>query len=256
MDKLPASTGWHWVKQGFKLFRKQPGGLLALFFCCMFLSIVFLIVPLLGSVAPVVLAPIFSIALLQGCAHVDQGRRALPKLALIGFRKPARSALLGLGVLYLLVLLLAMTVLSWMDGGVLIKMATRQIPMDQSVLDDSRAAIFTASGIYLLGWLLSCLATPLIYWQKMSLFKALFFSVVTVVRGIKAFLTGGAILFVIYQIASAIPVLLFDSPQLEATSIFTVFLLLVVVVHCMLYASYCSIFGPPPELPPAPAAKP
>ena len=25
MNRLPASTGWLWLKQGFSLFRKQPG---------------------------------------------------------------------------------------------------------------------------------------------------------------------------------------------------------------------------------------
>ena len=254
MEKLPARDGWHWIKRGFSLFRKQPGALMALLFCCMFLSIAVLVVPLLGQIAPVLLAPIFSVAMLQGCAHADQGRRALPNLLLSGFRKPARGPLLALGTLYLLVMLLSLAVLSWMDGGVLIKMATRQIPMDQSMLEDSRGAIFVSAGIYMLGWMLSCMAAPLIYWQKMSLAKALFFSVVAVGRGFKAFLTGALILFVIYQVASIIPMMLFDTLEFQVTSIFTVFLIMVVLMHCTLYASYCQIFGPPElEAAPAPA---
>ena len=37
MTTLPARAGWHWVKQGLQVFRKQPGALMALFFSCMFL---------------------------------------------------------------------------------------------------------------------------------------------------------------------------------------------------------------------------
>ena len=251
MSKLPARAGWHWVKQAFQLFRKQPGALMALFFCCMFVSLFSLLVPLLGSVAPTLLAPMFSIAMLQACADVDQDKRALPNLVLSGFRKPARNALLGLGVLYLLVMLLALTVLSWLDDGVLIQMATRQIPMDQELLENSRSALLISSGIYMLGWMLTCLAAPLIYWQNMTLAKALFFSVVTVCRDIKAFLTAAVALFLLFQVGSMLPMLLFDSAQLKVTAIFTIFLIMLVLMHCTLYACYRQIFGTPAASAPA-----
>lgn len=251
MEKIPARAGWLWVKQGLLLFRKQPGGLLALFFCCMFLSMAMLIVPVLGSIAPIVLAPLFSMALLQACAQVDQGKRALPNLVFIGFRKPARGALLKLGGLYLLVMLLSLGVLSWMDDGMLVQMATGRVKMDPAALEGSRGAIFVSSAIYMLGWLLSCMATPLIYWQKMNLGKALFFSVVAVLRGIKAFLTGALILFAFYQLGSMIPMVLFSSMELQVTMIFSIFLILLVIMHCTLYASYCQIFGAPAAEPPA-----
>ncbi|MES2348977.1 MAG: BPSS1780 family membrane protein [Pseudomonadota bacterium] len=247
MSKLPARAGWHWVKQGMQVFRRQPGALMALFFCCMFLSLFSLLIPLIGGMAPILLAPMFSVALLQACADIDDGKRAMPSLVLSGFRKPARRPLLGLGVLYLLVMLLSLTVLSLMDGGVLVQMATRQIEMDQKLLEDSRSALFVSSGVYLAGWMLTCLAAPLIYWQKMTLAKALFFSVVTVCRDIKAFLAVAIVLFLMFQVCTAIPVLLFDSPQLEVASIFTIFLMMIVLMHCTLYASYRQIFGAPPQ---------
>jgi hypothetical protein len=238
-------AGWHWVKQGLQVFRKQPGALMALFFSCMFLSLFSLFIPLVGGMAPLLMAPMFSVALLQACAEIDQGRRAMPGLVFSGFRKPARRPLLGLGVLYLLVMLLSLTVLSLLDGGVLVQMLTRQIPMDQSMLEDSRSALFISSLVYMVGWMLTCLAAPLVFWQKMTLAKALFFSVVTVCRDIKAFVTVAVVLFVMFQIGTAVPVLLFDSPQLEVTAIFTIFLMMIVLMHCTLYASYRQIFGPP-----------
>lgn len=253
MSQLPARTGWHWVKQATQLFRKQPGALMALFFCCMFLSLFSLVVPFLGSVAPTLLAPMFTIALLQACADVDHDKRAMPNLVFSGFRKPMRNSLLGLGVLYLLVMLLALAVLSWLDDGVLIKMATRQIPMDKDLLENSRSALFVSSGIYMLGWMLSSLAAPLIYWQKMTLAKALFFSVVTVCREIRAFLMAAVVLFLMFQVGAAVPVLLLDSAQLQVMVIFTIFLMMVVLMHCTLYACYRQVFGmPEASAPPAP----
>src|SRR5471032_1765511 len=178
MEKLPASVGWQWVKQGFALFRKQPGALMTLLFCCMFMAITCLLVPLLGSIAPMLMAPMFSVALLQACAQIDRGERALPNLLFIGFRKPARASLLGLGVLNLLLMLLAVAVLSWMDDGMLFRMASGDIPMDvKALVENSSGAMFVSFGICNFGWMLSCFAAPLIFWQKMKLGKALFFSV-------------------------------------------------------------------------------
>ncbi|MGV7208513.1 BPSS1780 family membrane protein [Oxalobacteraceae bacterium A2-2] len=245
MEKLPALTGWLWVRQGFGLFRKQPGALMALLFSCMFLSIALLLVPLLGQIAPMLLAPIFSVALLQGSAAADQGRRALPQLVLSGFQKPARGPLLALGGVYVLLMLVALTVLTVLDGGVLMKMATAQIPMDQKLLDESKGAIVASSAIYVLGWLVSCFAAPLIYWQKLSLGKALFFSAYAVFRSLGAFLVCALSLFLIYQVAGAIPLLLFSSMPLGLVAMMMVFLLMVVVLHCTLYAAYRQIFGAP-----------
>ena len=249
MEKLPARVGWLWVKQGLDVFRKQPGALMALFFSCMFIAMLSLFIPLVGGMAPVVLAPLFSVALLQACADIDQGQRALPHLALTGFRKPVRKPLLLLGVIYLLVMMLSMMLLTLLDDGVLLKMVTRQIPMDQELIEKSRSALFISSVVYMVGWMLSCLAAPLIYWQKMALGKALFFSVVTVSRDIKAFLTTAVSLFLMFQILTAIPVLLFSSAQIELTAIFTIFLMMIVLMHCTLYASYRQIFGTPDASP-------
>ena len=253
LEKLPARTGILWVRQGFGLFRQQPGALLALLFSGLFLSIAALIIPLLGPLMPTLLTPLFSMALLQGCAEIDQGKRPMPGLVFIGFRKPVRGPLMLLGVLYIFVWLIALAVLAWMDDGVFVKMVTRQIPMDEKLLEGSRGAILTAVGIYLMAWLMTCFAAPLIYWQRQSVGKALFFSAYAVLRSFWAFIAGGVTLFALHQIGITIPVLLFDSVALEATAIFTVFFLLVVLVHCMLYASYCRIFGTPPAQPePAP----
>ncbi|MFA9216498.1 MAG: BPSS1780 family membrane protein [Sphingomonadaceae bacterium] len=253
LEKLPARTGILWVRQGFNLFRQQPGALLALLFSSIFLSIAALIIPLLGPLMPTLLTPLFSVALLQACAEIDQGRRPLPGLIFVGFRKPARAPLMLLGVLYIFVWLLALGVLSWMDDGVFVQMVMRQIPMDEKLLEGSRGAILTAVGIYLVMWLLTCLAAPLIYWQHQTIGKALFFSAYAVLRSFWAFIAGGVTLFALHQVGITIPVLLFDSVALEATAIFTVFFLLVILVHCMLYASYCRIFGQPPA-PAVPAA--
>ncbi|MYN46877.1 hypothetical protein GTP23_17690 [Pseudoduganella sp. FT93W] len=245
MNRLPMRAGFGWVKQGWQLFRKQPGGLMALFFCCMFLSMFTLFVPLLGSIAPTLLAPMFTVALLQACTDVDQGQRSQPRVLFNGFRQPARHPLLGMGLVYLLLMMVALAILSLLDDGNLIRMAAGEVPMDEAMLEQSRGPLFLGSLIYMLGWLLTCLTAPLIYWQKMTLGKALFFSVMTVARDFRAFFGAALLLFMLFQVGTALPVLLLSSPQLKLTTVFAIFLVLVVLLHCTLYACYRHYFGTP-----------
>ena len=97
MEKLPAKTGWLWVKQGFGLFCKQPGGLSTLFLGYMFFMLVVSILPLLGQLLPVILVPVFSMAFMQACLYIEQKKRVFPNLLLTGFRKPAAATLFTLG---------------------------------------------------------------------------------------------------------------------------------------------------------------
>lgn len=244
MNKFPARAGWQWVKQGMMLFRKQPGGLMALFFCCMFVSLFSMIVPLLGQIAPFILTPLFSIALLEGCAHVDQGKRALPNLLLSGFRKPVRSPLLAMGALNLLFMAIALGVLYAMAGETVMLVSTRPPQIEQSQLDGLLVAVLISSAIYTVGWILTCLTAPLIYWQRMKLNKALFFSVVAVLRGWKAFLTAAVTLYLMNFIACQIVVLVLGASQLAVAGVFTLLLITLVLTHCTLYVAYRQIFGP------------
>src|SRR5712692_7922698 len=102
MEKLPAQTGWLWVKEGLTLFRKQPAELSTLFMGYMFMMFGIGIIPVLGQLLPLILVPVFSMAFMQACVQIEQGQRVYPTLLLTGFRSPAFPSLLKLGVLYLL----------------------------------------------------------------------------------------------------------------------------------------------------------
>ncbi|WP_343730030.1 BPSS1780 family membrane protein [Duganella sp.] len=249
MSKLPARAGWHWVKQGFAVFRKQPGALMAILFSCMFVSLLSSILPLVGVLLPALLAPLFSVALLQGCADIDSGKRALPNLLLAGFRSAQRNQLLKLGVVYAVVLQLALIVLHLLGADAISQINESPGKLDPGLLDSMRGAVFASTLIYMGGWMLTCLAAPLIFWQKMALGKALFFSVMTVLREFKAFATMMVSLYLICQLLGVIPLLLFGSPQLAFAAVFSIILMLVVVMHCSLYAGYRQLFGAPSDAP-------
>ena len=51
---LSAGTGWRWVMDGFRVLRRQPIALLAITFMNLLLLSVSVLIPLVGSIAPLV----------------------------------------------------------------------------------------------------------------------------------------------------------------------------------------------------------
>ncbi|WP_317202640.1 BPSS1780 family membrane protein [Janthinobacterium sp.] len=247
MEKLPASTGWSWVKQGFALFRKQPGGLATLFLGYMFCMLAISIVPLLGQLLPVILVPVFSVAFLQACLHIEQNKRVFPNLLLSGFRKPAFPVLFALGLLYILMAVLAIGASALVDGGVLWQLVTGQLDGQSAAVKESNVggAILLTVALYIPAAMGFCFAAPLIYWQKQSLGKAVFFSFFAVQRSIKAFMVFAATWFAISVVASQILFMIFGRNELAMQVMMPLSVILTVIMHCSFYASYRQIFGVP-----------
>ena len=245
MGKLPANTGWHWVKQGFALFRQQPGGLSTLFLGYMFIMLLIGSVPLLGQLLPVILVPVFSIAFMQACNDIEQGKRISPKRLLIGFHKPVFAVLFSLGLLYLAVAALALGVSALADDGVFFKLLTGQIEPAAAKNSNLAGAVLLAMLVYIPGAMAFCFAAPLIYWQKMSLGKAIFFSFFAVLRSAKVFLMFAAGWFGISLVSSQVVLLVFGRSELAMTVMLPLSMILTIIMHCSFYASYRQIFGVP-----------
>ena len=251
MEKLPASTGWHWVKQGFGLFRKQPGGLSMLFLGYMVCMLLVSIIPLLGQLLPVILVPIFSVAFAQGCLNIDQGKRVLPNLLLSGFRKPALPVLFGLGVLYIITAILAIGASSLVDGGTLWQLVTGQLNPQTSpdVIRESNigSAILLTIVMYIPAAMAFCFAAPLIYWQQVSLGKALFFSFFAVWRSLSAFIVFASTWFAISIVTSQLLFMIVGRTPMAIQLMMPLSMILTVIMHCSFYAAYRQIFGVPAD---------
>lgn len=247
MNKLPASTGWLWIKQGFALFRKQPGGLSTLFLGYMFMMICLSLLPVLGQIIPLMLVPVFSIAFMQACAGIEQNKRITPMLLFSGFHKPAFTPLFALGTLYLATTAAAILFSTLADDGVLAKFLMGRIEPDTQAMKDANVsgALLLALLVYIPAAMAFCFAAPLIYWQKMSLGKAMFFSFFAVARALGAFATFALGWFGIVMTVSVIVVLIFGSSDTATALMVPLSVVLTIVVNCSLYASYRHIFGAP-----------
>lgn len=258
MHKIPAQTGWRWFTQGFSLFRKQPAEISTLFLSYLFLMLGIGFVPVVGQILPLLLVPVFSMAFMQACLQIEQGKRIFPNLLLTGFRSPALSRLLMLGVLYLLAVAVAIGASTLIDGGAFLHMMTRAGGADPEALAKTNWAqgMLVAALVYLPAGMCFWFSAALVTWQDMPVAKALFYSFFAFIRAGRAFvlyalawLLMGVIL---PSILSTMVALLFGSSVVSLLVLLPLSLILTAVLYCSFYPSYVTIFGGPQA--PAPDA--
>lgn len=250
-ERLQAQAGIGWIREGFALFRRQPGELSMLFLLYMLLMLALSMIPLIGQLLPLLLVPAFSMAFMQACAEIEAGRKAEPRLLLTAFRSPALGTLLRLGALYLVAAIAAVAASSLIDGGMFWKLMSGQLRPD-----DEDAAV----GALPLGMLFAALvylpfamgfwhAAPLAMWQRMGLFKAIFYSFFAVRRCGKAFLAyalGWIVIGVaLPAIASALLGLLLGKALVTLLLLMPLSVILTLVMYCSFYPTYTAVFERP-----------
>ncbi|HXA46991.1 MAG TPA: BPSS1780 family membrane protein [Burkholderiaceae bacterium] len=259
MERIPAVAGWHWIKHGFALFRRQPGELSTLFIMYCGLNLLLSVAQELAVILWFTLIPVFSMAFMTACRDIERDQRVHPRLLFAGFRNPAFKRLLLLGACYLAAMIIAVLVANFSDDGYLFKAILDQVnnppAADAKVPEDLRLvkSLLVLAGFYLASILPLFFATPLIAWQNMSVGKAIFFSFFTVVRAIKAFAVYGVCWFLItvigrLVIGAVLELLGADNAELGLFFLMPLSLVLTLVMNCSHYACYTQIFGSP-ELP-------
>jgi hypothetical protein len=245
MNKTPASAGLQWLKEGLRLFFRQPGGLLAILFTTMLAGVLLAAIPLVGPI----LLPSMIITIMQACLAADQGQRITPRLLLTGFRGPEFKILCKLGLVYMAVsLLLSGVAMLVIDEGFwkLIGPGGVVDPKAASLVEpgDIQAALLIGF-VQLAIWLGMTYSAPLVYWQKMSAFKAIFFSVAAVWRDLRAFILMILAWFIAFFALSVVSTLIAGNSNIGRTIMMWVGSLCVVILWCTLYVGYRHIFGAP-----------
>ena len=254
MDSIAAKEGIGWIKQGFALFRRQPAELSMLFLLYMLLMFSLSLIPLIGQLLPLMLVPAFTMAFMQACVEIEADRKVKPSLLLTAFRSPALATLLKLGALYLLAATLAIAASALVDGGTFWKLLSGQIKPDDEkniTADNLPLAMLFSALVYLpfaMGfWHAAALAT----WQRMGLFKAIFYSFFAVRRCGKAFLAyslGWVMIGIAAPaIISALLSLLLGKTLVTVMLLMPLSVILTLVMYCSFYPTYTAVFERPEQ---------
>lgn len=262
MSQRNASAGWAWIKQGFGMLRKQPGELSTMLMGYMCALLVFSLIPLIGPLLPALLMPMLSVAFMRAGAHIELGRRAMPSLLLSGFRQPVLKPLLALGFVNLVVMGLAIAIFLGVNDGTYVKVVTGELARDAEEVRNSNfgTSLLSALLFYVPFGMALLFAPALVYWQKMAVGKAIFYSFFAVIRSLKSFIVFILCWFAILIVPAQIVAMLFGRTSFGVILMVPLSLILTVVLQCSFYASYRDIFGLPdnenePEKPVIPPAE-
>jgi hypothetical protein len=159
---VPAARGWNWIAEGFELFRRQPGPWIALAVIGFLIFVGLALVPVIGSLASMVLATVFAAGVLIGCREEDAGRPLLISHLFAGFRERF-GTLVSIGLIYLGITLAVALVAGLVSGA----------GMWTLLSDGADAAAIAGAGLTLLLALLVMMALMLPVFMAMWFAPAL-----------------------------------------------------------------------------------
>jgi len=244
---LPAVTGWRWVIDGFRLLRRQPIALLAIVFMNLLLLSVSVLIPLVGSIAPLVLTPALMVGVMHAIRATDRGEMPTPLMLLAAFRDydgRAWRPLIVLGAANAVCTVAALALAAVADNGTLMRLATGHLGSEDAAV--SEGALMTAAALFLLVYAPTQAAmwyAPLfVAWHRTPVVQSLFFSLVAAWRNRRAFVVYAIGWFAIALAASlAIRLLqltLGPSPVVLSMLLSPLSLILITAVYCSFWSTY------------------
>lgn len=246
---VPASQGLQWVKSGIAVCARQPWGFLSLLGLVITASVLLSAVPLIGAVVVVGSMPLVWMTFMLASRRVLSDRRISPLLFGELLKDvDARKRWLRLGGLYASSLFLALSLNMLLGPGpsafreALVNIQPPDTPLDSPVVVQS-----------MLWWLALVLPlslafwhTPaLVFWGRVPVGKALFFSAVASWRNLLAFVVYGACwMALLVAVGAVLQVLslVIPSPTLMAVTAVMAILWVLAAFYASLYFSVVDCF--------------
>ncbi|MGP1630164.1 MAG: BPSS1780 family membrane protein, partial [Giesbergeria sp.] len=192
---VPARTGIAWVKDGIRVFWRQPMALSALYFMTIATMLFVSILPFIGPVLAQILLPSATLAMMVASAETMQGRFPTPALLLVAFRSGRQRlrAMAVLGMLCAAGFLLIVAISAVFDGGqfALAYLGGEPLTQEAAKSSDFQLAVRVVMALSIPLFLLFSHASGLVHWHGVSPMKSLFFSLVAIVRNLGAFTVYG-----------------------------------------------------------------
>jgi len=250
--RLPAARGWGWLVEAFGLYRRNPPLLVLMTMNYWLQYFMVFLVPLVGPLAANVLLQAISVTVMNGCRAVDQRRPFAAELLWSGFLRN-RIALFKLGGIYLLCVVVMVGVLFALNGGALLELTGAGAEAAEEAARDAElmSLLYTAALLTLPLVLSFWFAPMLVAWNDVPPLKALFFSIVAVLRNWPAFAVYGAS---VVALSAVVPGLLRAAasvlPGTAGTLVGAVLSLAMIFVlmptlFASIYVSYREVFAPP-----------
>jgi len=249
LNVVNARTGSKWVRQGIRVFWKQPIAMSGLFFLFMAIMSLSALLPIVGSFIALALLPAATLGLMAASREVDLGKFPMPTILAIAFRasKERKRDMAILGLLYALGFAVVMGISTLMDGGGFAKLYLVGGKLDaETIMDPNfQNAMWLSLLLYVPLSMVFWHAPALVHWHGVPALKSLFFSTVACLRNWRAFLVFGLMWTVIFMSTALILSLvsgLMGDGELASMTLLPAMLMLAAMFFCSVYFSFCDCF--------------
>ncbi|MBU6224905.1 MAG: hypothetical protein KGP13_08745 [Burkholderiales bacterium] len=249
LNVVTAQSGTKWVRQGIRVFWKQPIAMSGLFFLFMAIMSLSALLPIIGSFIALTLLPAATLGLMAASREVDTGKFPMPIILAIAFRasKERMQGMLILGFLYALGFVGVMGVSALVDGGGFAKLYLLGGKLDaETIMDPNfQNAMWLSLLLYLPLSMIFWHAPALLHWHGVPVIKSLFFSSVACLRNWRAFFLFGMMWTLIFMstglVLSLVSGLLGDGGLMSMT-LLPAMLMLAAMFFCSTYFSFRDCF--------------
>lgn len=200
---VSAGRGWSWIAEGFDLFKRQPGMWIGIVLIFGLIVIAMAFIPILGSLAVMVLGPVFTAGIVIGCRALDEGGELQLGHLFAGFRERF-GTLAAVGALYLAAWIVIMLVVMLVTGASLFAMiGSGGDPAALAVAGTTLLlAVLIAMALSIPLLMAIWFAPPLVAFNELGAVDAMKQSFSGCLKNIIPFLLYGVILFVLAIVAS------------------------------------------------------
>lgn len=244
---LPASTGAAWLRDGWRLLKRQPLGLSAMVVMYTFVLLVPATIPIpyIGVALLGILSPFATVGLMAAFREGAASRTPNPGVFANGFRdRSVRRVLLKLGIVHAALMMLVIVLARLVIGAQPVTPEQDPLTMEGMHLGDLAVFVFFYAPVMVVMWFAPMLAG----WHGLDVGKAMFGSVVGCWRNKGAILVYGvlmtAVLLGVTLLASAVLGALLSAQMLPLLAA-PVALALATFVQASFYPMYRSIFTEP-----------
>lgn len=241
---VPPTSGAAWLRDGWRLFKRQPLGLPAM--VVIYLMMLFLpaLLPFVGIAISGVLAPFATVGLMSACREVALGRAPNPSVFAQPFQEqsPHRIKLFRLGLINASLVLLLATLFALVGHDGRVPPADGQATLADVPWDMLLLQLLAYTPVLVLMWFAPLLAG----WHGLGPAKAMFGSVVAFGRNLGALLVYGLVAGAVSLVASTAVVgvlaMLISSRELLSLLLAPFGLVMMTIMQASFYPMYRSIF--------------
>ncbi|RKP56519.1 BPSS1780 family membrane protein [Pararobbsia silviterrae] len=266
--EVPAKAGYVWFRQGIWVFRRNPLAFMMLLIAYLFAWLVVSLVPVVGTLLPMLFAPGISVGFMVASRNAIGGKPVYPTVLASGFREHGRRIaldLLTLGVVNLVLVVGAFALTAIADGGLIFRSAVLNIDPEPTEMLAHANEMAIAAAVFAIAYMpvsvLMWFSPVLVAWHDVPPAKALFFSWMALWRNRWAF-TVYALCWALVQ--GVLGIIGLQVAQLAGTPLLMLMVLAplsiatIAMIYCSFFATYRGCFdtandtGAPtaaPELP-------